>query len=78
MRISPRYPAVELAGGAGETAYLQEMLDQEQRRLEDRRGEFLAWWNGGRQTDLHQLLTTLVPGRCEAGGGSYQEACRPA
>jgi CHAD domain-containing protein len=69
---------LELAGGAGETAYLQEMLDQEQRRLEERRGEFLAWWNGGRQADLHQLLITLVPARREAGGGSYQEASRPA
>jgi hypothetical protein len=62
---------LELAGGAGETAYLQEMLDQEQRRLEDRRGEFLAWWNGGRQTELHQLLATLVSGRSEAPIGLF-------
>ena len=54
---------LELADGAGETAYLQETLEQEERRLEERRSEFLAWWNGGRQADLHQLLTTLIPVR---------------
>jgi CHAD domain-containing protein len=54
---------LELADGAGETSYLQETLEQEERHLEERRSEFLAWWNGGRQADLHQLLTTLIPVR---------------
>lgn len=55
---------LEHAEGAAETAYLQDILKQEQFRLEERRSEFLAWWNGGRQGDLRQLLTSLVPGCC--------------
>jgi CHAD domain-containing protein len=53
---------LEHAEGAGETAYLQHILDQEQCHLEERRSEFLDWWTGGRQADLRQLLTSLVPG----------------
>jgi len=57
---------LELASGEDEKAYLQEMLAQEQHRLETLRGEFLAWWNGGRQAELQQLLSSLVPARCGA------------
>jgi CHAD domain-containing protein len=51
---------LEHAADAGETAYLQELLNQEQRCLEERSNEFLAWWNGGREADLRRLLTTLT------------------
>ena len=47
---------LEQAEGSEEAAYLQDMLNQEQQRLEERRSEFLAWWNGGRQAELRQLL----------------------
>jgi CHAD domain-containing protein len=53
---------LEHAGGAADVAYLQEMLSQEQRRLDERRSEFLAWWNGGREAELRQLLSSLAPG----------------
>ncbi len=53
---------LEHADGPEDAAYLQEMLSQEQRRLDQRRSEFLAWWNGGRQAGLRQLLSSLAPG----------------
>jgi CHAD domain-containing protein len=52
---------LEHAANAEQTAYLQTLLNDEQRRLEERRSEFLAWWNGGRSADLRQLLTALAP-----------------
>lgn len=52
---------LEQVTDAGETAYLQELLDHEQRRLEDRRNDFLAWWNGDRAAELCRLLATLAP-----------------
>ncbi len=52
---------LEHGDGAEEAAYLREMLAEEQRRLEQRRAEFLAWWNGGREAELRQRLTALVP-----------------
>lgn len=48
---------LEQPNGAEQSAYLQETVNQEQRRLEERRSEFLAWWNGGREAELRQLLT---------------------
>ena len=48
---------LEQANGSQQAAYLQEMLIQEQRRLEERRSEFLAWWNARRKTELRRLLT---------------------
>jgi len=51
---------LEHAADAGETTYLQALLTQEQRRLEEHSREFLAWWNGGREADLRRLLTVLT------------------
>lgn len=48
---------LEQAGGSQQAAYLQEMLRQEQLRLEERRNEFLAWWNVRREAELQPLLT---------------------
>ena len=47
---------LEQAKGSEQAAYLQEMLSQEQQRLEERRSEFLTWWNAGREAELRQLL----------------------
>jgi CHAD domain-containing protein len=54
---------LEQAKGSEQAAYLQEMLSQEQQRLEERRSEFLTWWNVGREAELRQLLTLqpLIP-----------------
>lgn len=48
---------LEQANGSEHATYLQEMLSQEQQRLEQLRTEFLAWWNVGREAELRQLLT---------------------
>lgn len=52
---------LDRAADAGETSYLQDLLAHEQCHLDERRYEFLAWWNGGRASDLRRLLTMLTP-----------------
>ena len=51
----------ERAAGDDEIAYLHDLLDREQSQLEERRREFLAWWNGGRADDLRRLLSGQAP-----------------
>ncbi|MBC8872369.1 MAG: CHAD domain-containing protein [Planctomycetes bacterium] len=46
-----------------EAAYLQEMLDDEQRQLDDQRGEFLSWWNGKREKDLRKAFASVISGK---------------
>ncbi|NLF72268.1 MAG: CHAD domain-containing protein [Candidatus Anammoximicrobium sp.] len=49
---------LEQAEGSQQTAYLQQMLDQEQQRLEAQRSECLAWWNARRKKELRHLLAS--------------------
>lgn len=46
---------------AAETAYLQQMQVDEQRQLDDKRSEFLDWWNGKREKDLRKAFASIVP-----------------
>jgi len=46
-----------------EAAYLQEMLDDEQRQLAEKRSEFLSWWNGKREKDLRKAFASVVSGK---------------
>jgi CHAD domain-containing protein len=48
---------LEQANSSEQAAYLQQALSREQQRLEQRRREFLAWWNLTREAELRRLLT---------------------
>lgn len=46
-----------------EAAYLREMLDAQQQQLDEKRNEFLSWWNGKREKDLRRAFAIVVPGK---------------
>ena len=49
------------SGGKQEDIYLQEMLDSEQSILDERRSDFLSWWNGKREKELRKAFTDVLP-----------------
>jgi len=50
------------SGGKQEDAYLREMLDGEQAILNERRSEFLSWWNGRREKELRKAFADVLGG----------------
>ena len=51
---------IDSSEDSGQLNCLQEMLAQEQRRLEQARSEFFAWWNGKQEAELRKSLKMLI------------------
>jgi CHAD domain-containing protein len=51
---------IEQSDDDEEAAYLREMLDDQQQQLDDKRSDFLAWWNGKREKDLRKAFASVV------------------
>jgi len=51
---------IEQSNGDEEAAYLREMLDDQQRQLDDKRNDFLSWWNGKREKDLRKAFSSIA------------------
>lgn len=51
---------IEQSDDKQEAAYLREMLEDQQQQLDDKRSDFLAWWNGKREKDLRKAFSSIV------------------